>query len=57
MADQTKSFNAASGFPVVTSLGGTALFTTGVSATPLSIPVSGPFALSGFARQQPATHG
>jgi uncharacterized protein (DUF1501 family) len=49
LADQTKSLNAPGGFPVVTSLGGTALFTTGVTATPLSIPVSGSFALSGFA--------
>jgi uncharacterized protein (DUF1501 family) len=48
MADKVASFNAASGFPVVTSLDGTVLFTTGTSTVPLAIPVSGSFALSGY---------
>src|SRR5450755_722573 len=48
VADKVASFNASSGFPVVTSLGGTVLFTTGTTTTPLSIPVTGSFALSGY---------
>jgi len=40
--------NAASGFPVVTSLSGTTLFTTGKATSSLAIPVSGSFALAGF---------
>ena len=48
IADKTLSFNAASGFPVVTSLDGTVLFTTGQATSPLSIPVSGSFALAGY---------
>jgi uncharacterized protein (DUF1501 family) len=47
-ADKVAPYNAATGFPVVTSLGGTVLFTTGVSTAPLTIPVTGSFALSGF---------
>ncbi len=39
IADKVASFNAASGFPVVTSLDGTVLFTTGAATVPLSIPV------------------
>ena len=48
LADQVASFNAASGFPVVTSLDGTVLFTTGTATVPLTIPVTGSFALSGY---------
>ena len=48
LADQMTSFNAVTGFPVVTSLDGTVLFGTGTTAIPLSIPVSGSFALQGF---------
>jgi uncharacterized protein (DUF1501 family) len=48
IADKTASFNAASGFPVVTSLDGTVLFTTGQTTSPLAIPVTGSFALSGY---------
>ena len=48
LADKVASFNAASGFPVVTSLDGTVLFTTGTATAPLTIPVSGSFALSGY---------
>ena len=48
LADKVASFNAASGFPVVTSLDGTVLFTTGTATVPLTIPVSGSFALSGY---------
>jgi uncharacterized protein (DUF1501 family) len=42
------AFNAGSGFPVVTSLDGSVLFATGKSSAPLSIPVSGSFALAGY---------
>ena len=48
LADAVASYNAASRFPVVTSLGGTVLFVTGTAATPLTVPVSGTFALSGY---------
>ncbi|HEX5864561.1 MAG TPA: DUF1501 domain-containing protein [Casimicrobiaceae bacterium] len=48
LADAVSSFNAATGFPVVTSLDGAVLFTTGASAAPLTIPVTGSFALSGY---------
>jgi uncharacterized protein (DUF1501 family) len=48
VADKLTSYNAATGFPVVTSLGGTVLFTTGVATAPLTIPVTGTFALSGY---------
>lgn len=47
-ADQLAQLNAGTGFPVVTSLDGAALFTTGAATAPLSIPVSGPFALQGY---------
>ncbi len=48
VADNVAALNAASGFPVVTSLGGTVLFTTGTSTSPLAIPASGSFALAGY---------
>ena len=48
IADKVASLNAASGFPVVTSLDGTVLFTTGAASTPLTIPVTGSFALAGY---------
>ena len=48
LADSVTSFNAGSGFPVITSLDGTVLFTTGTTSVPLSIPVTGSFALAGF---------
>jgi uncharacterized protein (DUF1501 family) len=48
VADKVAAFNAASGFPVVTSLDGTVLFTTGTSTSPLAIPVTGSFALAGY---------
>ncbi len=48
LADMMAAFNADSGFPVVTSLGGSVLFTTGKVSSPLSIPVSGSFALAGY---------
>jgi uncharacterized protein (DUF1501 family) len=47
-ADQVAALNAASGFPVVTTLDGTVLFTAGASGLPLSIPTSGGFALQGY---------
>ena len=48
IADKVASLNAATAFPVVTSLDGTVLFTTGATTTPLAIPVSGSFALAGY---------
>jgi uncharacterized protein (DUF1501 family) len=48
VADKVAVLNAGSGFPVITSLGGNVLFTTGTMTTPLTIPVSGSFALSGY---------
>ena len=48
IADRVASFNAATGFPVITSLDGTVLFTTGSASTPLTIPVTGSFALAGY---------
>ena len=48
MADAVASFNASTAFPVITSLDGTVLFTTGATSVPLSIPVSGSFALAGY---------
>ena len=48
LADSVASFNAATNFPVVTSLDGTVLFATGAASVPLSIPVSGSFALAGY---------
>ena len=54
-ADQVAQLNAGTGFPVVTSLDGTVLFTTGAATAPLSIPVSGPFALQGYKGSPSAT--
>ena len=48
IADQVAGLNASSGFPVITSLDGTVLYSNGAATTPLSIPVSGGFALQGF---------
>jgi uncharacterized protein (DUF1501 family) len=48
VADGVVAFNAASGFPVVTSLDGTVLFTTGTATSPLAIPTTGSFALAGY---------
>ncbi len=48
IADRMAAFNTASGFPVVTSLDGSVLFATGKATTPLSIPVTGSFALAGY---------
>ena len=48
MADAVASFNASTAFPVITSLDGAVLFTTGATSVPLSIPVSGSFALAGY---------
>jgi len=39
---------AGTGFPVITSLDGTVLFTTGTTSVPLTIPVTGTFALAGY---------
>ena len=48
IADKMASFNSATAFPVVTSLDGSVLFTTGQATSSLSIPTSGSFALSGY---------
>ena len=48
IADKLAPQNAATGFPVVTSLNGTVLFATGKTTSPLSIPLTGSFALVGF---------
>jgi len=48
IADKMAAQNAATNFPVVTSLNGTVLFGTGKSTSPLAIPVSGTFALAGY---------
>jgi uncharacterized protein (DUF1501 family) len=48
LADRVAPLNASSGFPVVTSLDGTVLFTTGTTTVPLTIPATGSFALSGY---------
>jgi len=48
LADSVAAYNAASGFPVVTSLDGTVLFTTGATSAPLTVPVTGSFALAGY---------
>ncbi len=48
LADTVASYNAATHFPVVTSLDGTVLFTTGTASLPLTVPISGSFALAGY---------
>jgi uncharacterized protein (DUF1501 family) len=55
IADRMAAQNAATRFPVVTSLGGTVLFGTGTSTTPLAIPVSGAFALAGYNQSASST--
>jgi len=55
IADKVASFNTATGFPVITSLDGTVLFTTGTATTPLTIPVTGSFALAGYNSTAAAT--
>jgi uncharacterized protein (DUF1501 family) len=48
LADSVASFNVGTGFPVITSLDGTVLFVTGNTSVPLTVPVSGSFALAGY---------
>jgi uncharacterized protein (DUF1501 family) len=48
IADKMAPLNAATGFPVITSLDGSVLFTIGKASIPLSIPISGTFALAGY---------
>lgn len=48
LADRLAGRNAATGFPVVTSVAGTNLFATGESSSPLAIPPAGGLALAGF---------
>ena len=47
IADRVAALNP-NGFPVVTSLYGTTLFTSGKTTSALSIPVSGAFSLAGY---------
>ncbi len=55
IADRVAAQNAPGGFPVVTSLNGSVLFATGRASAPLSIPVSGAFALSGYSTSAAST--
>jgi len=55
IADRTASLNAATSFPVVTSLDGSVLFTAGQATTPLAIPASGSFALAGYGASAAST--
>jgi len=48
IADRLAPLNAASGFPVVTSIAGTNLFVSGQSTSPLALAASGGLALAGF---------
>ena len=48
LADQVAPLHGAGGFPVITSLDGAVLFTTGLDTAPLTVPVSGAFALAGY---------
>ena len=48
LADRLAERNAASGFPVVTSIAGTNLFLTGQASAPLAVAATGGLALSGF---------
>ena len=54
IADKLATSNPA-GFPVVTSLDGAVLFTTGAATSPLSIPSTGAFALSGYTASAAST--
>jgi uncharacterized protein (DUF1501 family) len=54
VADRVASFNAGSGFPVITSLGGNVLFATGKSSKSLTVPASGSFALAGYGNNAPS---
>lgn len=55
IADKVAPLNAASGFPVITSLDGTVLFTTGAATAPLAIPVTGLFTLAGYSTSAAST--
>lgn len=48
LADKLSTANAASGFPIVTSIAGNSLFATGDASSPLALPTSGGLALQGF---------
>jgi uncharacterized protein (DUF1501 family) len=48
LADRTASFNAQSGFPVITSIAGTNLYVSGESTSPLALAATGGLALTGF---------
>jgi uncharacterized protein (DUF1501 family) len=48
LADYLIAMNGSVQFPMVTSIAGTSLFTNGSTSSPLSIPSSGTFGLSGY---------
>lgn len=48
LADRMLAANGSVQFPVVTSIAGTSLFTNGNTTSPLSIPSSGTFGLTGY---------
>lgn len=48
LADRIVSMNGAIKFPTMTSIAGTSLFTNGNATSPLSIPSSGTFGLTGY---------
>src|SRR5262249_24397648 len=55
LADRMQGSNAGTNFPTVTSISGTALFTTGQGGRPLALPASGSFGLNGFGRSTPSS--
>ncbi|CAN5396565.1 DUF1501 domain-containing protein [soil metagenome] len=48
IADRMLSVNGTARFPLVTSIAGTSLFTNGSTTSPLSVPSSGSFGLTGY---------
>ncbi len=48
LADRVATQNAASGFPVITSIAGTNLFVSGSTTSPLALAATGGLALAGF---------
>ncbi|MBL0140836.1 MAG: DUF1501 domain-containing protein [Betaproteobacteria bacterium] len=48
LADSMTTANGAQAFPVITSIAGTSLFTTGNATSPLALPATGGLALQGF---------
>src|SRR5205085_11163434 len=57
MADRVAAYNSANAFPVITSLDGAVLFTTGASSAPLTIPINGRSRSQATAAGPPPTRG